>query len=322
MPESFYSNKTALNTLANIKNSGRICHAYLITGDAGLGKRTFAGLFAKTLLCKSPGLACGGCSSCVKVNSGNHPDITVISSKGGKNSIHIDAVRALKSDAYVLPNEGAYKIYIIEEAQSMSLSATNALLKLLEEPPAHAILLLTAPSASELLDTVVSRCVEIKLTPASQQQAADALVKAGADKDSAEIAAERSGGNIGLAKKILYDKDYDAVYRAAEKTAGAIANRSEYEILAAFSEYGKDRKRVKEILDVLCELARRALSVKCIPQPFKKSGEGDVCERLAGAYSLRKLVEIAEILSQTAVNIDKNANIALLLSYAAAQIKD
>ncbi len=317
MSERFYSNQNALCAIENIKKSSRICHAYLITGDEGLGKKTFARLFAKTLLCtRSESAACDGCPNCKKVDSFAHPDVVLIRSKGGKNSIHIDAVREIKSGAYILPNEGRYKIYIIENAQNMSVPATNAFLKVLEEPPAHTLFILTAVSADELLETVVSRCVEIKLCPVQQADVYRALGQSSGNPE-ADAAVKKSGGNIGLAKKLLSDEDYKKAESEAESIARAIADKSEYHMLAAFSAVSSKRGEIKTTLGIACEILREALCVKM-------SGEAagyETAGRLAGIYTTEQLIKTSRALLEAADGIDKNANTALLLSSTVAKIK-
>ena len=318
MSERFYSNDGAVSAVANIKKSSRICHAYLITGDEGLGKKTFAKLFAKTLLCtESDGLACGVCQSCKKVESGAHPDVEYIHSKGTKNSIHIDTVRAIKSGAYVLPNEGSYRVYIIENAQNMSVSATNALLKVLEDPPPHTLFILTADSSDELLETVVSRCVEIKLSPVPAADVYLALEKAPGQSGEVDAAVKTSGGNIGLAKKALSDADYKKLRAQAENISEAIAGKSEYQMLAAFSACSNKREEIKTTLKIVCEILREALSVKAIGG---KAGYS-AAEKLADIFTTDMLIKTSRALLEALDGIDKNANTALLLSGTAAKIK-
>src|SRR5262249_26497463 len=128
--------------------SKRLSHAYLFTGPAQIGKRTLALAFAQAMLCTGeeaspPGSPCGACSACVKVQNGTHPDVSMILPEDGKKSIGVDTIRALILAAALQPQEGSYSIFVLPDAELMTIEAANALLKTLEEPAAHTVLLLT-----------------------------------------------------------------------------------------------------------------------------------------------------------------------------------
>ena len=124
-----------------------LSHAYILSGPAGLGRHTLARLLCGAMLCADSGgeRPCGHCAPCRKVSSGVHPDVTVISGPGEGKPITVDQVRALRSDAYIRPNEGERKIYLLEQADRMNQSAQNAMLKLLEEDlPMDVVFVFTA----------------------------------------------------------------------------------------------------------------------------------------------------------------------------------
>lgn len=164
-----------------------LSHAYILSGPEGSGRHTLARLLAAGMLCVSRGeKPCGQCGPCLKARKGIHPDLSVIEGPEGK-PIAVDQVRALRSDAYIRPNEGERKVYILEGADQMNASAQNAMLKLLEEGPPYAAFLLIAGNAGGLLQTVRSRCEELPLVPAGRAEEAsdsgerDALIKKLAD---------------------------------------------------------------------------------------------------------------------------------------------
>ena len=144
-----------------------LSHAYILSGPAGSGRHTLARLLARAMLCTAPRgkRPCGRCAPCRKVREGVHPDVTVISGPGEGKPVTVDQVRALRADAYIRPNEGERKIYLLERADQMNPSAQNAMLKLLEEGPSYAAFLLIAENGAGLLPTVRSRCEELELAP-------------------------------------------------------------------------------------------------------------------------------------------------------------
>ena len=166
-----------------------LSHAYIISGPAGSGRHTLARLLCGAMLCDVSGTErpCGCCAPCRKVFSGVHPDVTVISGPGEEKPITVDQIRALRSDAYIRPNEGERKIYLLEQADRMNQSAQNAMLKLLEEGPSYAVFLLLAENGGGLLQTVRSRCEELDLVPVPPVEAERWLSARFPDQDPAAI---------------------------------------------------------------------------------------------------------------------------------------
>lgn len=142
-----------------------LSHAYLITGGNREGRRTYARRLAQAYLCQGEHPPCGRCLPCRKVEAGIHPDVIWVSPLEEKREISVDQARTLRSDAYILPNEGSSKVYVIDPAEDMNPMAQNALLKVLEEGPAYAAFLLLAEEPGSLLDTVRSRCEQLTLAP-------------------------------------------------------------------------------------------------------------------------------------------------------------
>jgi len=153
-------------------------HAILLEGPPGSGKSDFARQIAMVALCRSDGAqsSCGECISCIKIQKGVHPDLLVYQSgnKGQSRSFHVDKVREIRAQAYVMPGESSRKVLLIEDAQTMTEQAANALLKVLEEPPPSAVFILTCHSRGQLLETILSRVVTVTLKAPGCQTETDA----------------------------------------------------------------------------------------------------------------------------------------------------
>ena len=145
--------------LQNAISMNKVSHAYLFGGESGSGKKMMASLFAMTLQCEKHGVEpCMECPSCKKAQSQNHPDIIYVKHEK-PNTISIDEIREqLINDVMIKPYSSPYKIYIIDEVQKLTLQAQNALLKTLEEPPAHAVFILATTEPQRLPATILSRC--------------------------------------------------------------------------------------------------------------------------------------------------------------------
>lgn len=149
-------------TLINALKSGRVPHAILFTGLRGTGKTTSARILAKTLRCENPVnfAPCNVCNSCVEANSGRAVDIIEID---GASNNGVDAIRDLRDNVMFMPTSGKYKIFIIDEVHMLSTSAFNALLKTLEEPPAHVIFMMATTEVHKIPQTILSRCQRFDL---------------------------------------------------------------------------------------------------------------------------------------------------------------
>ena len=162
-----------------------LSHAYLITGGSGESRGALIRRLTAAYLCEgsSPGGAhapCGQCRACRKAAEDIHPDVSRTGPAPDKREIGVDQIRALRSDAYIRPNEGRRKVYVITPADAMNPAAQNALLKVLEEGPDYAAFLLDAARPGKLLDTVRSRCEWLALPPEEERADPETEQKAAA----------------------------------------------------------------------------------------------------------------------------------------------
>ena len=189
------------NLEAAVKNN-RISHFYLISGPEGSGKHTLARLLAAAAVCRGSSRPCLRCPACRKVMENNHPDVITVEDPEHKN-VAVKLIRQFRDDVFIRPNEADRKVYLFP--QEMGVEGQNALLKILEEPPAYGVFLLLSDNPEKLLPTVRSRCVELKLLPLPQEILRAALQQEfpQASTDAIAAAMTRSGGFLGQAKKLL-----------------------------------------------------------------------------------------------------------------------
>lgn len=281
---------------ARMKGRG-LSHAYLISGPAGSGKRTLARLLSAALVCTGTEPPCGTCPGCKKALGGIHPDI--ITAGEADKGLTVNQARELRADAYVRPNEASRKVYIIPNAQLMNAAAQNALLKLLEEGPAYAAFLLLADNPGGVLTTIRSRCESLTLSPVTEQEAEEYLLRRYPDKDPDLLHqhAQTCGGILGKAVKALEGQSDDAVLAGARTLLALIAKGDELELAQWCVTLEKwERAQLLRLLERGLLLLRDALAL----QSGVKSADGEDYPAVLKASQLpaKKLLSAAETLKE------------------------
>jgi DNA polymerase-3 subunit delta' len=197
--------KEAVAASRDVKNIGQqMTHSWLFTGPAGSGRSNAALAFASALVCPTGG--CNKCNECLSASSGSHADVELIRTEG--LSIKIDEIRDLISRASWAPSVANYRVVVIEDADRLTESAANALLKVIEEPGARTVWLLCAPTLTDVLPTIRSRCRHLSLHTPSIKAVTKLLIERDLIKpELAEFAARVSQGHIGIARHLATNKE-------------------------------------------------------------------------------------------------------------------
>ena len=203
--EGLLGNERLKENLRRSLAKGHASHFYLISGPTGAGKHTLAKLLSAALMCESGSAPCLKCNVCRKVMEDLHPDCITVTDPERK-AVPVKLVRQVRDDMFVRPNEGIRKIYIFP--QELGIEGQNALLKILEEPPAYGAYLLLTENPEQLLPTVRSRCVQLALQPLSEETLRRELKSRlpEADQQSISAAIGRSGGFLGQALTMLTEE--------------------------------------------------------------------------------------------------------------------
>ena len=316
--EEFAGNRETIQRLSRAARDKNLPHAILLEGAGGLGKRTLARLIAQAAVCTAEEKPCGVCGPCSKVIAGAHPDIVTVQGGTSARSLHIDAIRKIRSDAYIRPNEAEYKGYLIFQAESMTREAQNALLKVLEEPPEHVLFVLTCLSASSMLPTVRSRAQVVTLQPVSMEEACKALARLRPEikHEQAAAAAERSGGNIGEALRLL-DGVPDAG-QLAEEIALALMQKGELALLRVTAPLIRKKEPMLQVLDRLEQIFRDACVLRA--GGTVQLTESRAATELSSFLTRDRLQSLIPVVQDTRQALEGNAEGTLLVTAFCARL--
>lgn len=320
----FCGNHEAVAELAAMIDSGHLPHAFIVEGDDGLGKSTFARIIAMGAMCTCEQPLSGECPHCRKLRANIHPDLIYVTGSGKLNSISIDSVREVRIDSQIAPNEADRRVFVLEDCDNMLPASQNAFLKIFEEAPPHIIFVITCRCAMNLLTTIRSRGRIITLHPVDVEQGAEFICSARSDidKKDAESACIKSCGNIGEALRGFGGEGGEFIKAADSLTRGiilAMCSGSELELSEKCSAIGKDRGLADAVCARLCEELRRSVMVSVGAQDTLDSPSAEVMHlgATASADALIKCIEEINTLSDwLKININMplfNTRLAIIL---------
>lgn len=308
----------AVNLLAEHVALGRERHAYLFTGPSGIGRRTLALRFAQSLNCKKPpvpGQPCLVCSSCKRIDQMQHPDLILVQAEREGETLRIDQVRELQHTLSLSPYEARYRIALILRIEEANSSAANAMLKTLEEPPEHVIVILTANSPEILLPTIASRCEVLRLRSLSIKETAYGLqIIRGVPEEDAERLAHISDGRPGYAIRLFEQPTFlSQRQKWLDELVQLIAN-SRGERFASAKEFADDKEGLKNKLQLWLTFWRDVMV--CV------SGASNFVTNLDYSGQIHKLAAVTDLdqakfyvnsIVRTIECIDHNVNVRLAL---------
>jgi DNA polymerase-3 subunit delta' len=318
----------AVMLLRGVVRSGRVGHAYLLVGPAGVGRRTVALAFAQLLNCARPdGDACGECTSCRKIAGGNHPDIRILDIAHGRyvetpgkehkgKDIPVDQIRALRQEASYPPYEGKWKVFIVADAERMNQNSANSLLKILEEPPGRVVFVLTAESSVALLPTIVSRCQLVRCSYLSTEQIEQALIERWeVDPDRARVLAVLADGRLGRALEWATSEDKLEARERLLTLLPSLEDGDPLSQLDAAEALSKHPDVLPELLDLAVLWYRDLLVWRNLQDPglLANRDRQTVIAQLAARYSDATLGARVEAIEAAKESLRRNVNPRLVL---------
>ncbi len=306
--------------------TGNISHAYILSGEAGMGKKSLANAFALALLCeKGQADPCRQCHACKQVMSGNHPDLIYVTHEKPA-SIGVDDVRRQINDTIqVKPYSSAHKIYIVDEAEKMTVQAQNALLKTIEEPPAYAVILLLTTNAEAFLPTILSRCVQLKLKPLKDGEVKDYLVsRMGVEMSQAEIYTAFARGNLGKAIHLADSEDFRHLYGELLDLLKNLKKSDISELLERIRKMKEDKLDIHQCLDFMQMWYRDVLMYKTTKDInlliFKD--EFSTVNAMSTVSGYEGLERILTAIDKARIRLDANVNMELVMELLLLTMKE
>lgn len=262
--KDIYGQQHIIEHFQNAIRTGSVSHAYIINGERSSGKEFIAKIFAMTLQCeKGEAEPCNECHSCKQAVSMNHPDIIRVT-HDKPATIGVEDIRlGINNDIVIKPYSSKWKIYIINEAEKMTVQAQNALLKTLEEPPAYAVIILLTSNIEVLLPTVLSRCVVLNMKPVPDDMVKEYLMTQVHIPDyKADVCTAFARGNLGKAKALAASEEFDNIKTEAVSLLKYIRDMEITDILSAIKKINEYKIDINDYLDILSVWYRDVLLFK------------------------------------------------------------
>lgn len=329
------ANDDLCHYFASSIKSNSLSHAFILLGAKGTGKHKLAHLIAAALNCESKDsdsrpLPCGECNSCRKILQDNSADIITISREEDRATLGVDPIRYIKEDVTYFPNDGSFKVYIIEDAHTMTIQAQNAFLLTLEEPPTYAVFVLLCENTENLLETVKSRAPILRMRVPTKEEALEYLVSehpnartfiknSPTEFDQIYMASRGSIGRIlelissGEKKQLLQSREF------TEQFIEAIAHRKlsqDFAQISSFLTQKKDdrEKVIAQLLEIQSALRDLMAIKKADDVQMIFFTDSQQAEDLSYSFSVQKIAEMIQSIEQARLALIRNANVKLTIT--------
>lgn len=297
-----------------IKNN-KLPHAIMLEGAEGIGKNTLGKTLAQAIFCDSEnGDACGVCRNCIKMTHDNHPDFLLVEPDG--TQIKNAQIEAFQEFVNIKPYDASYKVIVIKDADKMNASSQNRILKTLEEPPAHVIIIMLTTNSESLLPTVLSRVLIIKLSGIHQSLVIDYL------NENYDIAAEEalmiaklSEGSIGKANEYMTSETFNGIREHTQIILQSINAKERSKLLGELSYLSSEKENIHKILDYMILWYRDILLFKQAKakQLLVHSQSIEFIKKITRNLSLKKIIQNIEVIETTKKKLRQHAHFDLTM---------
>ncbi len=318
-------NARVKNILKKSLLRGRLPGSLLFYGPKGVGKRETALIFAKALNCLNrDDDSCEDCSSCKAINKNIFPDVLRINAE--KDIISINQIRLVKEAAYLRPMTGKKRVFIIEEAEKMNDNASNAILKVLEEPPVFSHIILTTDNLFSILPTIRSRCQTLKFSPVSRSDIQNALIEKGIEEGKAKTISLLVRGSLEQALDFDWDEAEDMRKKAFNMFSSFVKGGKAASI---FKKYSRMQKRNFEenfnpVLELVSSFCRDVIVMKLgVSDQFLINLDyKNKLSKLEKIMSLKETVDFLGVIEESLHLFQRNAHRKAIMNSMAIILMD
>lgn len=310
----------------NAVQTGKVSHAYILSGEAGMGRKSLANTFALSLLCEKGKIEpCMQCHACKQVLSGNHPDLIYVTHEKPA-SIGVDDIREQINDTIMVrPYSSYYKIYIVDEGEKMTVQAQNALLKTIEEPPSYGVILLLTTNPEGFLPTILSRCIQLKLKPLKDEVVKEYLIQStGVEGSRAEIYAAFARGNLGKAIHLAESEEFKLMYDEILHLLKHLKDTDISELLDYIHKLKEEKLDIYGCLDFMQMWYRDVLMYKTTKDInlliFKD--EYSAIKAMSTVSGYDGLERVLAAIDKARVRLDANVNMELVMELMLLTMKE
>lgn len=319
-------NEEIIRHLKNAILLNKVSHAYIISGEKGMGKKLVATTFAMALQCENEEeKPCMHCRSCSQILSENHPDVFMVSHEK-PGSIGVEEIRTQVNDQIVIkPYNGRYKIYIIDEAEKMTQQAQNSLLKTIEEPPAYAVILLLTANTDMLLPTIASRCVVLNMRNVESSLVKEYIANnTNLPQNELNIIVAFSNGNIGKALRLASSEQFGQLKEATVFLLKHLTQMEIYEIVLAVKNLNELKLDINDAIDLMMTWFRDVLLYKITKNlnDLIYKDEYKHISMQASKASYNGIEMIFSAMEKTKVRLHANVNFDLAMELMFLTIKE
>lgn len=322
-------NSHIVQTISSMITNEKLSRSIVIFGEKGMGRKTGSRYIGASILCENPrgGMPCFNCRSCKMIEHGGHPDFIQIEPSGKNGIYRLETdLRPIISQAYIKPNESKYKVVVIPDMDSTAKNSQNVLLKIVEEPPAHLVIIMTAVSREYFLPTILSRVTALRVSEVNRDECQQG-VKQSAESftDEAFVKAYNAiGGNIGKCIEFIDGKTLSQAVGITSELCVSLSKKNEYEILFTLWKTNCDKALIKEVFLLFSKSLRDCAVIR--------TGGASSCEllscckeetfKLSEVVNSRRAMEMFALIEEYTRRLNGNANVSLLLNSLGAELMD
>lgn len=324
--EQIVGHENIVEQLQEIVRADKVSHAYIFNGEDGSGKATMAKAFAQALLCEQGGKeGCGECHSCKQILSDNNPDlIRILHEKPA--SIGVDDVREqLVGDIQIKPYSGRYKVYIVDEAEKLTVQAQNAILKTIEEPPAYSVIIFLTNNSQVFLPTILSRCVVVNFRPLRDSLIEDYLIKNyKLPEYDAKMCASYAQGRLGKAIALVASDEFKQIKSEAIALVKNAHTWDVADLVDAVKKVSDYKVSISDYIDILQMWYRDVLLFKVTRDAnmLVFSEEINTIRKQASQSSYEGIENILKGLEIAKARLAANVNFELAIELMLLNIKE